>query len=145
MRTRCPGARAYVPAHLDGWRLTFRGVAGIEPAESRTVLGALWWLGPQDLLSLDAYEGVPSHYRQRLVEVETDHGPREAMTYVMTGDSYLGLPSPWYFGRIETGFRDWGLPLRELRQALQEAHDELDGLGVEHYRPDGRKRMMAIL
>jgi gamma-glutamylcyclotransferase (GGCT)/AIG2-like uncharacterized protein YtfP len=145
MRTRCPNARPHVPARLVGWRLKFRGVADIELAEARTVYGALWWLSREDLLSLDAYEGAPSHYGKRIVEVETDDGPRQAMTYVMTRDSYLGAPSPWYFGRIEAGFRDWGLPLRELRRALQETRDELAGLGVEHYRPDGRKRMRAIL
>lgn len=145
MRTRCPGARPDVAARLHGWRLTFRGVADIEPAEGRAVLGALWWLGHADVCSLDAYEGAPTHYCQRIVEVETDEGPREAMTYVMPGDSYLGLPSSWYLGRIEAGYRDWGLPLSELERALAETREELAGRGVERYRSDGRKRMRAVL
>ena len=145
MRTRCPDARPDVPARLEDWRLTFRGVADIEPAAGGTVHGALWWLSADDVLSLDAYEGAPSHYRRRTVEVQTDDGPREAMTYVMTRSAYLGLPSSWYFRRIEAGFRDWELPLEDLWRALQETRDQLDGLGVERYRRDGRKRMRAIL
>ena len=48
------------------------------------------------------------------MEVETDTGPVEAMTYVMTHDTYVGLPSPWYFDRIAAGFRDWELPIERL-------------------------------
>jgi gamma-glutamylcyclotransferase (GGCT)/AIG2-like uncharacterized protein YtfP len=145
MRIRCAAARPDLRARLDGWRLTFRGVADIEPAEGRTVHGALWLLSDDDVCSLDAYEGAPGNYRQLTVGVETDDGPRRAMTYLMTDGSYLGLPSPWYFGRIEAGFRDWGLPLGELYSALEETRRELAGLGVERYRPDGRKRLRAIV
>jgi gamma-glutamylcyclotransferase (GGCT)/AIG2-like uncharacterized protein YtfP len=144
MRRRCPDAHPGVPARLHGWRLTFRGVADIEPAAGRTVHGALWWLSRADVRNLDAYEGAPTYYRRRTVEVLTDDGPVEAMTYVMTGDSYRGLPSPWYLGRIEEGFRDWGLPLDELRRAVTETRDRLTGLGIERYRPDGRKRLRAL-
>jgi gamma-glutamylcyclotransferase (GGCT)/AIG2-like uncharacterized protein YtfP len=145
MRERCPDARALVVARLDGWRLTFRGVANIEPAEGRTVHGALWWLSPNDLAALDRYEGAPTHYRQRIVVVQTEHGPRRAVSYLMERPSYLGLPSTWYLGRIAEGFRDWGLPVPELRRALAETRAELDGLGVSRYDPDGPKRMRAVL
>ena len=94
-----------MPARLEGWRLTFRGVADIEPAEGRTVHGALWWLSPRDVRALDRYEGAPSNYRRQIIEVKTGDGPLTAMTYVMTHGDYLGLPSPWYLGRIEAGFR----------------------------------------
>jgi gamma-glutamylcyclotransferase (GGCT)/AIG2-like uncharacterized protein YtfP len=145
MRIRCPNARPATRARLDGWRLTFRGVADIEPAEGRTVHGALWWVSGDDLRSLDRYEGAPSNYRQTPVGVETDAGPRPAMTYVMTHRDYLGLPSQWYLGRIEDGFADWALPESELRRALEETRAELNELGVRSYRADGRKRLRALL
>ena len=44
MRVRCPGAKPLTPATLAGWRLTFRGVADIEPAHDAAVPGALWRL-----------------------------------------------------------------------------------------------------
>jgi gamma-glutamylcyclotransferase (GGCT)/AIG2-like uncharacterized protein YtfP len=144
MRARCPDARPDGPARLEGWRLTFRGVADIEPAEGRVVHGALWWLSRSDIRKLDAYEGAPSNYRQETVEIQTADGPRAAMTYVMTGRSYVGLPSSWYLGRIETGFDHWGLPLADLRRAFRETHLELVALGVDRYLPHGRKRMRAV-
>ena len=145
MEARCPGARPYIPARLPGWKLTFRGVADIEPAAGRTVEGALWWLSPGDVRRLDRYEGAPSLYRQQVVEVATERGPRQAMTYVMTERTYLGLPSAWYLGRIEEGLFDWGLPSKGLKRALDETRLALEAIGVRGYRADGRKRMRAIL
>jgi gamma-glutamylcyclotransferase (GGCT)/AIG2-like uncharacterized protein YtfP len=145
MRGRCHDARADVPARLPDWRLTFRGVADIEPARGSVVHGALWWVSARDVRCLDAYEGAPTHYRQRIVRVKTDPGPREAMTYVMASDAYRGLPSAWYLGRVEEGFRDWDLPLGELRRALEKTRKELQTLGVTEYLADGRKRLRAVL
>jgi cation transport regulator ChaC len=145
MGRRCPGARPGARARLHGWCLTFRGVANIERDAGGTVEGALWWLTEGDVCSLDSYEGAPSHYVQRLVEVETDAGEKvEAMTYAMTHTSYLGLPSPWYLERIATGFRQWGLPMESLEDALHRAQLELHRLGVADLERDGRKRLRAV-
>src|SRR4051794_15492621 len=93
MRQRCPAARSGTRARLHGWRLTFRGVANIESDPGATVDGALWWLSDDDICSLDTYEGAPSLYVQRLLGVEIEDGRKlEAMTYVMTRASYVGLP-----------------------------------------------------
>jgi gamma-glutamylcyclotransferase (GGCT)/AIG2-like uncharacterized protein YtfP len=145
MRTRCPDARPGVRARLDGWRLVFRGVADIKPAPGRTVHGGLWWLSDDDVCNLDAYEGAPSNYRQQMVKVQTEDGLQIAMTYVMTENSYLGLPSSWYLGRIEEGFNHWSLPPSELSRPVDEAHASLSELGVEQVRRDGWKRMRAVL
>ena len=145
MRGRCPDAHPGVRARLEDWRLAFRGVANIEPAEDRSVQGGLWWLSEDDLSSLDAYEGAPTHYSQRIVEVRTADGPRRALTYIMERPSYLGLPSPSYYERIAAGFGDWVLPLGELRRAYLETLAELERFGVAGFEPDGEKRMRAIL
>lgn len=145
MLVRCPGAKPLTPAQLLDWRLTFRGVADIEPARGRTVLGALWRLEKADVRSLDRYEGAPSLYARQLIEVETETGPIEAMTYVMTSDEYLGLPSAWYFERIARGYRDWQLSLKMLRTALDETKLLLTDYGVCHYESDGHKRLRGVL
>ncbi|MCL4286057.1 MAG: gamma-glutamylcyclotransferase [Thermoleophilia bacterium] len=144
MVTRCPSAKPLTTALLAGWRLTFRGVADVEPAVDRSVHGALWRLLDADVGALDRYEGAPSLYARRIVEVETESGPLEAMTYVMASDDYLGLPSAWYFERIARGYRDWGLPLDVLRAALAATGDELAGRGITRYLPDGRKRLRGV-
>ncbi len=145
MLARCPGGIPEVTASLYGWRLTFRGVADIEPARDRTVTGALWSLTEEDLLSLDRYEGAPTNYRRVVVEVETSAGPQQAITYVMTDGTYLGLPSSWYLGRIELGYRDWGLPLGELNRSVRGTRERLTEMGIDRFRPDGRKRLRAVI
>lgn len=145
MRVRCAGAKPLCRARLEEWRLTFRGVADVEPADGRSVHGALWLISAVDLASLDRYEGAPTYYRRHEVGVETADGPREALTYVMNHRDYLGLPSEWYFGRIAEGYRDWALPSGPLKLALAEVRDALDALGVTRYRPEGRKRLRAIV
>ena len=133
MRLRCPSARPDGPARLARWRLTFRGVANIEPAPGRTVYGALWWLNGADIASLDSYEGAPTFYRQRTVEVETDDGLRSAMTYVMPRPTYVGVPSDWYFERIHEGYERWDLPVPGLT-----IEDVLAGKAIWS---DGRARL----
>jgi gamma-glutamylcyclotransferase (GGCT)/AIG2-like uncharacterized protein YtfP len=145
MRLRCPDARPDAVARLDGWRLTFHGVADIEPAPGRTVHGLLWWVGEDDICGLDRYEGAPTLYAQRTLEVETAHGRRWAMAYVMVRPTYLGLPSPWYLERIAQGYRRWGLPLAELKRAVEESRQALERAGIARYEPDGRKRLRAVL
>jgi hypothetical protein len=67
------------------------------------------------------------------------------MTYVMQPGNYLGLPSPWYFERIETGYRDWDLPVAELHGAFEDVRTRLSDMGVHVFRADGRKRLRAVL
>ena len=145
MRARCAGCKPLAPARLGGWRLTFRGVADIEPALGRAVLGALWLVGSSDLRSLDHYEGAPTYYRRHVVRVEAGSGQCEATTYVMNDSGYRGLPSDWYYERIARGYRDWALPTRPLELAVEEVRKELEALGVTRYRPEGRKRLRAII
>ena len=108
------------------------------------VPGALWRLDHVDLRSLDRYEGAPHLYERRLLEVDTESGPLEAITYVMTSDDYLGLPSTWYFERIVEGYADWGLPRDALSASLRATREELAGRGVTEFHPDGRKRLRGL-
>jgi hypothetical protein len=144
--SRAPDAVADCKATLDGWRLTFRGVADIEPVEGdRTVFGAIWWISASDVKSLDRYEGAPFYYEQRIVVVGTPGGARKAMTYVMVDpETKRGLPSPSYFGTIARGFREWDLPISQLQLALEETRAAHEALGIDRYVPDGPKRLRAV-
>jgi gamma-glutamylcyclotransferase (GGCT)/AIG2-like uncharacterized protein YtfP len=145
MRRRCPDARGVAAARLDGWRLAFRGIADIEPEAGRAVHGALWMLTDRDLESLDRYEGAPTHYRRRVVEVATADGPRTAIAYAMTDRRYIGLPSPLYLERIVVGFRHWGLPEHSLAQAVHETRLELERRGEPLYGAGVDQRLRAEL
>ena len=113
-------------ARLPGHRLTFRGVADIEPAPSRTVIGVLWAVSEADLRALDRYEGYPSLYRRQLVTVLTDTGCARAFTYRLAQPAgRVEQPLRFYYDAIAAGYREWDLPISELRRAVEEA-----GLGA---------------
>ena len=121
MGVRCPSAKPISRALLHDWRLTFRGVADIEPSEGAFVHGALWLLGEGDVRALDRYEGAPSLYERRAVQVTTEGGPTDAMTYVMVDRTDRSAPSSWYLSRIAQGYRDWALPHDTLLDAVNAA------------------------
>jgi len=147
MDMRAPNAEPVCAADLHDWQLTFRGVADIEPAPGAIVRGALWWLDPQGVESIDRYEGAPNYYARQTVVVDVPGVLKtEAMTYVMLPNFQLevGLPSPGYLATIAAGFRAFDLPMEELKQTLFRVEQEHKDQGVRMYRADGPKRMMAV-
>jgi gamma-glutamylcyclotransferase (GGCT)/AIG2-like uncharacterized protein YtfP len=142
MARRCPDAEPVGIGCLDNWALTFRGVADIERRAGASVAGALWEISNRDLERLDRYEGYPSLYGRELVPIRTPWGYAKAIAYVMR-DDYLGLPSPSYYGSIETGYQSWNLPLIDLQAARDRVRARLRDLGYTQFDPDGPKRLRA--
>src|SRR5262245_8319065 len=66
---RCPESRPVAPAVLEGWQLTFQGVADIEPNQPANTYGAVWRITDGDLERLDQYEGYPALYGRELITV----------------------------------------------------------------------------
>ena len=110
------------PAVLRGWRIRFNvahffrhegGVANIEPTRDGAdrVLGIVHRLEQDALAALDAAELYPDGYDRTTVVVETDGGPREALTYIGTAafvdDSCL--PSRRYLTIVVRGAELAGL------------------------------------
>lgn len=145
-KRRAPDAEAVSPATLKDWRLTFRGVADVEPAKGKEVVGAVWSVTRSDLRAIDRYEGAPHYYERRWVEVETGRGRVRAITYVMVSawEWEEGLPSPSYLSTIVRGYRHFGLPLPALNRTLAEVRAEHEDRGIDRYVPRGKKRMMAV-
>jgi gamma-glutamylcyclotransferase (GGCT)/AIG2-like uncharacterized protein YtfP len=140
MASRCPDSEPVAVATLDGWTLTFRGVADIEPRQGARTYGALWRISARDLEQLDAYEGYPGLYRRELLPVQATERELQAITYVMN-DDYLGLPSSLYYQTIKRGYEQWGLPIEALERALAAVMDRLFDLGIRALEPDGPKRL----
>lgn len=146
MAVRCPSATRVGRARLDGWRLTFRGVADVEPASEEVVEGALWTVTPKDVRSLDHYEGAPHMYDREVVEVAAEGGRTvKAFTYVMTDRSVVGLPTPYYYGIIERGYVDFGIEVSLLERSLSDLRARHSLKPVAYYEPVGKKRLMAVL
>ena len=111
MAVRCPDARVVGNAILYGWQLLFKGCATIEPNPARNTPVLVWEISERDERSLDRYEGFPSYYYKKDLEVETFPLESEepetltAMVYIMTEGHRLGAPSDYYYKVLEDGYR----------------------------------------
>jgi len=80
MKYRCPTAKLYGTGEIKNYELQFKGrqdsaFATIAPKEGASVPAAVWEIQPRDELSLDRYEGYPSHYFKRDIPVQLDGIP----------------------------------------------------------------------
>ena len=119
MARRCPESRMIGKTMLEGWRLTFRNHATIEPdAEARTPVG-VWEIGAQCERALDAYEGFPGYYRKETLEIEINGETKKAVVYIMNGGR-LAMPTQTYVECIWEGYKDFGLDHTYLEQAMKD-------------------------
>lgn len=122
MARRCPAAQAVGPATLENYELAFRGsgFATIVPKKGSVVHGLLWSITSVCEQALDRYEGYPRHYTKEPVTVRGEAG-REAfvMAYVMAEEwsRHPALPSETYYGIIQRGYEENGLPVSSLENA----------------------------
>lgn len=77
MKHRCPTAKLYGTGEIKDYELQFKGhpdsaFATIAPKEGASVPVAVWEIHPRDEMSLDRYEGYPSHYFKQDVPVQLD-------------------------------------------------------------------------
>ena len=137
MSYRCPNATVVETAVLENYELLFRGnrtgfgVATIRPKEGGQVHGLIWKLTLDCERSLDVYEGYPGFYEKQTVSVKTKDGRQlQVMVYVMTQERTRAPapPSPAYYGGIWDGYRQNGLPVKELQKALVNCWREADEL-----------------
>lgn len=108
MRARCPAATLIGTERLPGYRFVIgrAGFAGLVPDPASDVLGVLWNLTPDDLASLDLYEGVRDGL-YRKVTFTVAGGP--ALLYV-PADTTRGTPQPGYLETVIAAARSQGLP-----------------------------------
>ena len=138
MEYRCPNAQVVGPVVLEDYKLLFRsntrsaGVATIKPHKGRKVYGLLWKITPECEKSLDIYEGWPRLYDKQDVTVRDSSGQEfTVMAYVMTDlCKEPAIPSNHYYGGIEMGYRQNGLPVAALKKAWEHAVKEVDAATV---------------
>lgn len=123
MSRRCPTARVTGLAELEDYELVFKGyrddaVATIEPKPGSRVPVMVWKIQGMDELALDRYEGYPSLYEKKQVEVAMGKETVNAMVYVMTPGHVFGHPSPGYLNIIREGYRNAGFDPAVLEAAV---------------------------
>ncbi len=123
MKARCRDAKLYATGTINDYELQFKGMpngsyATIAPKKGGSVPVAVWEISQRDELMLDRYEGYPSHYFKRDIPVQTDAGEINAMVYIMNLRMGFGLPSPRYYLTVYNGYRDCGLDIDVLENAV---------------------------
>lgn len=153
MARRAPTAKYVGAATLADWKLVFKGVADIIPAEGEKVVGSLWHCLGMDMNALDSYEGWPTLYTSRALPVRSRDQTVLAEVYHMTPstggtdvDDDFFLPSRGYLRGIADGYRFAGLPAQPLIDAIAATNRHLKTAwpDVTHVRPRG-KRAIPVL
>lgn len=119
MQFRCPLAQPLRPYRLKDWRLSFSGVATIQPSQGDWVDGALWMITDQCEVNLDRFEGYPTLYTKHMISVDD----QPVMCYVMNIDPPY-QPGSDYLNVIAQGYRDWNLDLLGLWHAVKTTQQE---------------------
>lgn len=120
MRHRCPTAEPIGTTTLPGYELRFSYHADVMEKAGASVICAVWKLMPDDVAELDMYEGYPSYYIKKFVEVDIpDVGRTKALLYEMSPHRERALqpPAPSYAECIREGYRDFGIPETQMTSA----------------------------
>ncbi len=135
MRMRCPGARIIGTSVVEGYRLLFKGsrtgsYLTIEPKEGASVPVAAWAVTEEDEAALDRYEGFPTFYYKKEMELPIKGirtgkiRRRKVFVYIMHEDRTLGLPSEFYMETCLQGYRSFGFDEAFLERAYADSGEE---------------------
>ena len=113
-------------AELPNFEYELLQFANVFPTPGSKVYGTLWNITRKFLSELDMIEGYPQFYDRKTVPVMVNGKRYEAAVYTMTPESRELLqgthPSQRYINKIVKGYRHAGVPLGQLRAALQDTH-----------------------
>lgn len=129
MRFRCPTALVVGKGVIRDYRLLFKGsktgsYLTIEKAKGYEVPVAVWKVDEACEESLDRYEGYPSFYYKKEIEIDfksIKKGlPRhsKAFVYIMHEERELGIPSRGYVEVCLEGYRTFGFNPILIEEAI---------------------------
>ena len=127
MEVRCPEAKVVGTAILNGWQLRFKRYATIEPNPNANTPVLVWEISERDEKRLDRYEGFPSLYFKKDLEVNvlpTDGGDPVAVTamvYIMDEAYTCAAPFPDYYMALKDAYEAFRFPMQTLTQALRDS------------------------
>lgn len=133
MAQRCPDAVYVGTAELRDYQLLFKGSQSgsyltVEPKKGSTVPVLVWRISERDEHYLNRYEGYPSFYYKKTMEVEVQSfiGMKtadviEAIIYIMHEDRPLGCPTKYYYDICLEGYSRFGFQQTVLEQALYDS------------------------
>jgi len=95
------------------------GVATPVHETGASVNGALYYLTPEQMASLDKLSGVPNFYERRVVKVALPDGSSaDAFAYFLSGSTHAAAPSRIYYLAALEGMKEWGYGTGALDAAV---------------------------
>lgn len=128
MAIRCPEAKVVGTAILNGWQLVFKRYATIEPNPEANTPVLVWEISEGDEKRLDRYEGYPSLYFKKDLEVSVlptgggDPVTLTAMVYIMDEAYTHAAPTPDYYTVLKDAYEAFHFPMETLTQALKDSN-----------------------
>ena len=115
MQERCPESKPVFMATLPNYKLVFTGwsrqwrggTASIKSFRGERVRGAVYDVTEGCLRKLDKYEA--GYDRLNVTVFDEDSEPKQAVTYIRSGQLDEAQPSKEYLAVIQQGYRDWRL------------------------------------
>lgn len=139
MAHRCPNAIYVGTAEIPNYRLFFKGsktgsYLTIEKHKGSKVPVLVWEIDVTDEKNLDCYEGYPTFYYKKEIEVELMpfiKGSKSeiinALVYIMDESRSLGSPTFQYYDTCLEGYCRFGFDCEILEQALIDSAGERMG------------------
>lgn len=121
---RCRDAQFLGTGILGGYRLLFKGMepdayATIERWSGFQVPFVLWEISAADEVALDRYEGYPSFYGKRVVQIEFGGEKMLAMFYAKDEELAIGQPMTHYVEVLEEAYKKFKFDRAILDEALR--------------------------
>lgn len=127
MRRRCPDSNPYggwellsdSRAILMNHELVFNRYADVRPRPGTGVELAIWEVTAEDLADLDVFEGYPTFYGRKQVQVRLASGrPLTVWIYYMQDNQNIAAPSTSYVNMLREGYQEFGMDARQIDRAL---------------------------
>lgn len=136
MAVRCRDAVLVGTGSIQGYELLFKGsltgcYATIESKEQSRVPVTVWTISKADEKRLDRYEGFPTFYYKKDIEVQMKDGTITGLVYIMHEDRHCGMPFPWYYEQMERDYRKFGFDRAILKKALEASKAGMAGMRVK--------------
>ena len=136
MAVRCRDAVLTGTGFIQGYELLFKGsltgcYATIESKEQSRVPVTVWTISKADEKRLDRYEGFPTFYYKKDIEVQMKDGTITGLVYIMHEDRHCGMPFPWYYEQMDRDYRKFGFDRTILKKALEASKAGMAGMRVK--------------
>ena len=121
MQARCPTSLPVGKFRLRNHKLVFSSVLTVEKCKGLSVPAALWRVAPQDIASLDSYEGYPHLYDKQTCRAWVGGKLETAFYYTLNEPYAVEPPCISYYETCAEGYAEFGLDLSVLDAAVAEA------------------------